>query len=62
MEGGWQFSLLLLLEERSNQLTLQGTEKHGSVVTSEQVVGLITGNLDETTGTGDRRKTKEAVV
>ena len=40
---------------------MQSTEKHGSVITSEQVVGLITRNLDETTGTGDRRETKEAI-
>jgi len=59
-EGEITSQLTAAPQLRSSRLTLQGTEKHGSVVTSEQVVGLITGNLDEPTGTGNRREAEEA--
>jgi hypothetical protein len=40
---------------------LQSTEKHGNVITSEQIVGLITRYLEQTGGTSDRRQTEEAI-
>jgi hypothetical protein len=45
----------------STKLTLQSTEKHGNVVTSEQIVGLITRDLEQTSCTSDRRQTEEAI-
>lgn len=45
----------------STKLTLQSTEKHGNVVTSEQIVGLITRDLEQTGGTSDRGQTEEAI-